>query len=87
MQLSLKRKFFLIVSFHYWKIHQILNILKKQMILIATLFRKFHTVKDLIRPLSKKTPFRTPLETERVKGSQTLVKSASEHFHHIFSLL
>ena len=57
------------------------------MILIATLFRKFHTVKDLIRPLSKKTPFRTPLETERVKGSQTLVKSASEHFHHIFSLL
>ena len=45
------------------------------MILIATLFRKLQTVKGLITPLSKKHRFRTPLDTQHIKGSQTLVKS------------
>ena len=57
------------------------------MIVIATLFRKLQTVKDLVRPLFKKHRFRTPLDSQHVKGSQTFVKSAREHFHHIFSLL
>ena len=46
------------------------------MIVIATLFRKLETMKDLDRPLSKKHRFRTPLESQHVKGSQTLVKSS-----------
>ena len=37
-------------------------------------FRKLQTVKDLVRPLSKKHRFRTPVESEHVKGSQTLGK-------------
>ena len=46
------------------------------MIVIATLFRKLQIVKDLVRPLSKKHRFRTPFDSQHVKGSETLVKSA-----------
>ena len=80
-------KFFLIVLFHFWILHQILNLLKKKFIVIATLFRKLQIVNDLVRPLSKKHPFRAPFHSQQVKGSQTLVKFAWEHFHHIFSSL
>ena len=55
------------------------------MIVIATLLRNLQAVKDLVRPLSKKYRLRTPFDSEDVKRSETLVKSASEHFHHIFN--
>ena len=55
------------------------------MIVIATLFRKLHTVKELVRPLSKKHRLRRPFDNEHVKASQTLVKSGWENFHHILS--
>ena len=42
------------------------------MIVIATLFRKLETMKDLDRLLSKKDRSRTPLESQHVKGSQVL---------------
>ena len=44
------------------------------MIVIPTLFRKLHTVKDLVRPPSKEHLFRTPFDREHVKESQILVK-------------
>ena len=77
-------KLFFVFSFNFWNLHQILNILKKNMIVIATLFRKLQTVKDLFRPLSKKHRFGTPFDSQHVKGSQTLAKRAWEHFYHIF---
>ena len=83
----LNEKLFFILWFHFQKLHQIVNILKKIMIFIATLFRKLQTVKDLVRPLSTKHRFRTPIDSQHLKGSQTLVKSSSEPFHHIFSSL
>ena len=46
------------------------------MIVIATLFWKLETAKDLVRPLSKKHRFRTHFDSQHVKGSQTLVKGA-----------
>ena len=76
--------FFLILFFNFWNLHQILNILKKKMIVIPTLFRKLQNVKNLVAPLSKKHRSRTPFDSQRVKGSQTLAKSAWEHFHHNF---
>ena len=88
MQLSLKSKtfsYFFFFFFHFWNLHQISNILKKKMIVRATLLRNFQAVKDLFRLLSKKHPFRAPFDSQHVKGSQTLVKSAWEDFHHIFS--
>ena len=57
------------------------------MIVKATLFWKLQTMKDLIKPLSKKYCFRRPFESQQVKGCQTLVKSAWEHFHYFFSSL
>ena len=46
------------------------------MIVKATLFRKLQTMKDLIKPHSKKYRFRIPFESQHVKACQTLVKSA-----------
>ena len=40
MQLSKKLKNFLNFSFHFWNVHQILNILKKKMTFIANVFPK-----------------------------------------------
>ena len=54
---------------------------------MATLFRKIQTVEDLVRPLFKKHRFRNSFENQHVKESQTLAKSASQHFSHIFSSL
>ena len=76
MILSIKPTNFLIFLFHFWNLNQILNILKKKMILIATLLRKLHNVKNVIRPLFKKHRSRTPFKGQHVKGSETLVKSA-----------
>ena len=57
------------------------------MIVIATLFRKLQTVKDLVTPLFRKHRLRNYFDNQHVKESQSLVKSALEHFHHIFSSL
>ena len=43
MQLSQKRRTFLQFFFHFWNLHQMLNILKKMMIVIANLFPKLRT--------------------------------------------
>ena len=53
MQLSESRKTFSNFLFHFWNLHQILNILKKRMIVRANVFPKLKTVKILVRPLSK----------------------------------
>ena len=44
------------------------------MIVIATLIRKSQAVKHLVRPISKEHRFRTPFDSQYIKGSQTLVK-------------
>ena len=49
---------------------------EKKMIVIPTLFRKLEPVKDLVRQLYKKHCFRAVFDSQHVKGSETLVKSA-----------
>ena len=51
---------------------------------MGTLLRKLQILTDLVRPLSRKHRFRNFFENQHVKESQSLVKSAEEHFHHIF---
>ena len=80
-----KENHFLIFFFYLWNLHQIFNILKQKKIVIANVFSKLQTVKDLVRPLSKKRCFRTFFESQHVKSCQTLVKSALAHFYYIFS--
>ena len=69
MQLSEKRETFL---FHLWHLHQYLNILKKKMMVIANVFLRLPTVKDLVRPLSEKRRFRTSFDSQHVKVTQNL---------------
>ena len=54
---------------------KILNFLKK-MTLIAYISPNLQTVKDLVRRMSKKPPFRTPFDSQHLKGPQAHVKSA-----------
>ena len=81
------QKYFLRFFFHFWNLHQILNIFKKRMVLRANVFRKLQNVKDLVRPLTKKRCFRTSFDSQHLQWSQTLVKSSWEHFYHISSSL
>ena len=61
---------------NFWNLHHILKVFKEKMIVIPTLLRKLQAVKNLGRPISKKDRLRTPFDSQHVKGSQTLVKSA-----------
>ena len=80
-----KGKLFLIVLSHFWNPHQILNILKKRMIVIANLFPKLKNVKSFVRPLSKKRSLRTLFDTQHLKAFQVLARSPWEGFDHVFS--
>ena len=42
---------------------------------------------EIIEVFVKERPFRSSFNNQHVKGSQTLVKSAWEHFYHLFSSL
>ena len=66
---------FLSFLFHLWNLHQIFDIFQTKKILIANVFLKLQTVKDLVRPLSLKCSFRPSFDSQHSKGSQTLVKS------------
>ena len=67
-----------------WNLHQVLNISKKNMMVIANVFPKLETVKDLIKLLSRKNRCRTSFDSQRVNGFQKGVKSAWELFYYIF---
>ena len=55
--------------FYFWNLHQILNILKKKMMVIANAFPKLQTVKNFVRPFSKKRRFGTPFDIQHLKVS------------------
>ena len=73
------RKKFLKFLFHLWNLHQLANIFKKQKVMIANIFPKLNTVKDLVKPLPRKHRFRTSYNSQGVNGCQTFLKSAWEH--------
>ena len=77
MQLSLKLKTFsdFFVQF-FESSSNFKHFEKKKMIVIATVLQNSQAVKDLIRLLPKKHCFRTPFDSQHMKGSQTLAKSA-----------
>ena len=49
MKLSKKKKLLLNFFLHFWNVHQILNILKQEMILIFYVSPKTRTAKDVFR--------------------------------------
>ena len=68
-------KLFLNLLFHFCKLHEILNILKEKMLIIANVFPTLQTVKILVRPLSKCRRFRTRIESQHVKASQVIANA------------
>ena len=54
IQLSLKPETFCDFFSYFWNVHEILNILKKKIIVIANLLRNLQAVKNLVNLLSKK---------------------------------
>ena len=57
------------------------------MIVIANVFPKLQTVKDLVRLLTKKRRFKTSFESQHVQAFQTFIKSSWESFYNIFPSL
>ena len=57
------------------------------MTVIANVFPKFLTDKDLVKKLSQNCRFRKSFDSQHVEVSQTLVKAAWEIFYHILWLL
>ena len=82
-----KKKHFLGFLFHWWNLHQILNIFKKKKIVTAVVFPKLALVQSLVTPLTIQLRIKTSFDGEHVKRFQTLVKSSWEHFYHIFPSL
>ena len=80
-------KLFLNFVFHFCNLNQILNLLNKRTIVIANVFPKLHTVKILVRPLSKKRRFRTGSDSQHVEASAIFRKAPREHFYHVFPSL
>ena len=63
------KKLFHNFLFDLWNLHQILNISKKNMMVIANIFPKLKNLKILVRPLSKKRRFRKRFASQHVQVS------------------
>ena len=68
------KKHFLGFLFHLGNLHQILNILKKNKIVIANVFPKLTTVQGLVTPLTIQRRLKTSFDSQPVKRFQTFVK-------------
>ena len=78
------KKHFPSFLFHWWNLHQILNVFKRKKIVIAKVFPKLATVQGLVTPLTIQRRLKTSFDIQLVKRFQRLVKSSWEHFYHIF---
>ena len=57
------------------------------MTLIAYVFSKLRTAKDVVRKMSKIPCSKAPFDSQHSKSLQTLLKSAPQYFYHVFSSL
>ena len=57
---------------------------KKKMTLTPYSFLSWRSPKNVVRSMSKKSSFRTPLEKQDGKRFPTLLKSERQHLHHIY---
>ena len=68
MILSSTRNFFPQIFVRLMESTSNLKLFQKKKIVIANIFPKLQTVKDLLKPLSKKRHFRTSFNSQHVKG-------------------
>ena len=65
----------------------VLNIFKRKITLVAYIFPKLRTPKNVVRSMSKKSRFTEPFQKQDGKGTQTLLKSERQHLYHIYGSL
>ena len=77
-------RLFLEFLLHFWNVHEIYNISKKRMSVLAHLFPKLLFRKEVAPETSRRSCFRTPFGNQRVNGFQTRLKVASHHYYGFF---
>ena len=82
MELSGKQKTFFEFFSSFLKSSLNLEHFQKKMTLIANVFRKLWTLKNIVRSMPKKSVFRRSVEKEHGKCYQTLFKFEGKHFYH-----
>ena len=81
------QKQFLKVLLPFWNLHEILHIKKKNITLTGQIFWKLLTTKNLLTWIPKGSSLRTHPWSQRVHGSQTLLKCPLHHFYPKFPLM
>ena len=61
-----------------------MNIFNKKVTLIADIFPKLRTQKNLVRSMPKKYPFKGSFEKQHAKCAETLLKNEGHHLYHIY---
>ena len=54
------------------------------MTVIADFFRKIRNPENVVRYMSKKSPFKTPFDSQHGKRVRTLLRSGQQQCHHIY---
>ena len=84
MQLSQKQKLFSQLVSAFLKSRLSFEHFQRKKALLAYVFPKSQTPKNVVKQMSKKSRFRGPLHKQYGKGDQTLVKSERHHLYHIY---
>ena len=71
-------------SLHFRNLHEISNIFKTRMTLIADFFPKLSTPENLARYMSNKSRFKGPFDRQHGKRVQTVLQSGQQHCYHIY---
>ena len=82
-QLSQKEKAFSQFLVAFSKSRLRLENFQKKMTLIADLFPKLRTPKNVVRYMSKKSHIKGPFDRQHGKRVQTLLRSEPQHHYHI----
>ena len=77
-------RLFLDFLLHFWNVHEICNILKKRMSVLAYIFRKLLFPKEVFTETSRKSCFRTPFDNQRINWFQIPLKVARHHYYPFF---
>ena len=75
-------RLFLDFLLHFWNVHEISNILKKRMSVLAKSFPKLLFRKEVATETSRRSCFRTLFGNQSVNGFQTPLKVARHHYYH-----
>ena len=87
MYLSQKQKHFSQFLCAFFKSTSNFQHFQKKITLIAYVFPKLRTLKNVLRQLSKKSRLREPLERQHGKRAETLSQYHEQHLYHILRSL